>query len=185
MKRTYQPSNIKRARKHGFLKRMSTKQGRKIVNRRRAKGRKRLAVQPIGNLYLSALSSRLEQDAEGLYFLRKFSFTKADRILNRAEFVQLSKTGTKLQNRHFIAIYLPGRFDRSRLGITVSRRVGKAVTRNRIKRFAREYFRLNRQEMTGNWDINLIVKKEAAGLSSQEVFLSLQDIFRKIGASGQ
>ena len=119
---------------------------------------------------------------EGTHHLR-FCFTKADRIRNHSEFLRLSKIGKKIHNRHFVANFSSDRFQRTRLGITVTRKVGRATTRNRIKRFIREYFRLNRHIITGYWDINIIAKKKAGDISSGETFLSLQNIFDNISRS--
>ncbi len=113
----------------------------------------------------------------------RFFFSKADRLLKRREFNKLSRFGNKVQNRHFIATFAPGRFKRTRLGITVTKKVGHAVTRNRIKRLSREYFRLNRHIITGIWDINIIARHEAAELTSNQAFLSLRNIFDKISRS--
>ena len=113
----------------------------------------------------------------------RFFFAKADRILKRPDFLRLSKYGKKISNKHFVATYCPGQFENTRLGITVSKKVGNAAARNRIKRFSREYFRLKRHLLAGCLDINITARRAAAGLTSEQTFLSLKDIFDRIARS--
>jgi ribonuclease P protein component len=92
----------------------------------------------------------------------------------------LSKCGRRIQNDHFIAVFEASKRRRSRLGITVTKKVGKAVKRNRIKRCVREFFRQNRHFYPGNWEINIIAKGKAVELSAEQAYRSLEDIFERL-----
>ena len=116
--------------------------------------------------------------------MKNNTFTKADRLRKRPEFVHLSKTGRRVQNAHFIVLFAPGHHQRSRLGVTVTKRVGNAVTRNRIKRLFREFFRLKEDGVEMYLDINIIAKKEATGLTSAETFTNLESLLKKIERHG-
>jgi ribonuclease P protein component len=110
----------------------------------------------------------------------RYSFKKADRLLKRSEFVWLSRYGKKIHGRYFLAIFLPGTGAGNRLGVTVTKKVADAPGRNRIKRLVRESFRQNRHRISGNQDINVVAKRQAATMSSIEAFDDLTLIFSKI-----
>lgn len=109
-----------------------------------------------------------------------FSFRKSDRIRKRSEFLALDAEGLRVAVPWFLAVVAPSRSGRSRLGVTVSRRIGRAVERNRIRRVVREFFRLNRQMLGGPWDVHVIARREAAGQANRMLFAALQELFEKI-----
>jgi len=78
----------------------------------------------------------------------RLGFGKADRLRASSEFTRVQRRGVRVQSAHFVLYGLPGVRDGAiRLGITVSRRVGNAVVRNRVKRRVRECFRLRLRAM--------------------------------------
>ncbi len=108
------------------------------------------------------------------------TFSKEARIRKRSEFVRLSKQGQRVYSKYFVAQYYQGTGDQNRLGVTVTKKVGGAVTRNRIKRYIREFFRQQQYIIEGAWDINIIAKKEAANITSEQAFSSLQSMFDRL-----
>jgi ribonuclease P protein component len=112
-----------------------------------------------------------------------FAFKKADRIRKRSEFVGLSATGRSVRSRLFVAVAAPSDGGYSRLGLTVSRKVGNAVERNRIKRLVREYFRLNRHLLGRPLDVNVIARQAAKGQPNAVVIQELQKIFKELSGN--
>jgi ribonuclease P protein component len=102
---------------------------------------------------------------------------KTARLLKRAEFLKLSRTGAKLQSASFIVISSTNHRSESRLGITVSSKVGNSVIRNRIKRQVREFFRRRRAGLRPDTDILVIARKGAAGLSGARISSELGRVF--------
>jgi ribonuclease P protein component len=67
-------------------------------------------------------------------------FPKTERLLRRKDFLRVPSVGRRVHTAHFVVMVQ--RAERRRLGITVTKRIGGAVVRNRIRRLVREAFRL-------------------------------------------
>ena len=89
-----------------------------------------------------------------------FCFPRSLRIRKRRQFLRIQRLGKRIYTEHLI-IYLMNNKSRStRLGITVSKKLGKAHQRNRIKRLLREAFRQSLLKTTKGFDLLVIAKQE-------------------------
>ncbi len=112
--------------------------------------------------------------------MRAFSLEREERLLRRADFERLSKYGNRIDSDYFVILYTRNGLGKLRLGVTVSKRVGRAVIRNRLKRLVREHFRQHKGLFSDSYDVNVIAKGGTSDLPSRRIREALDAIVRDI-----
>ena len=95
------------------------------------------------------------------------------------EYDQVKRMGCKFYTPHFVLLVHDNSLNHSRLGITVSRKVGNSVQRNRIKRLVRDFFRLLPAAKYEKRDYSIIARRGISLLSASDINAELLYIFKK------
>ena len=117
-------------------------------------------------------------------------FQRADRVISARDYARVRRQGGRAASKNF-AVSIAARDEevpgqdgsgnksRTRLGLIVSRKVGNAVVRNRVKRSIREWFRTTGTRLAEGVDIVVIARQGAANKLSSEIWRELSSLFAK------
>ena len=109
----------------------------------------------------------------------QYTFPKAERLTLKSEYRFVFKTGEKFVGRHFICYLVRRENEGSKLGFAVSRKVGKAIVRNRIKRYLREFYRTHRSGFSTGFWLVIVARPAAAGLRYPQCVEAVEKLLKR------
>jgi ribonuclease P protein component len=116
---------------------------------------------------------------------RSEALPKEKRLAKRREFLRVYETGRKLFSRFSVVFFAANELPHSRIGITATKKLGKANKRNRLKRWTRETYRRRREPLgldTRSLDIVINVKPNAAETSFQDYSRDLAKVLERVAS---
>lgn len=97
-----------------------------------------------------------------------YSFPRAERFTRKQEYTFVFENGEKGVGRYFVCYWVRRESPGCKLGVAVSRKVGGAVERNRIKRYIREFYRTHRPGFRMNVALVVVARRDCAALGFDE-----------------
>lgn len=115
--------------------------------------------------------------------MKQFGFPRSLRVRRRQDFLNIQRNGQKQHLTNFIVFVLRNSSEEqnrpARMGVTVTRKVGNAVHRNRIKRWLREAFRHRQLRFQLGLDLVWIAKRQVQNLSFRRVELDMEGLLKR------
>lgn len=111
--------------------------------------------------------------------MKEQSYRKLGRITKHNRYRTIYQQGVWKSSQHFTIITCSNAQGIRRLGITVTRKTGNAVKRNRVKRLIREFFRLNKALFPAENDVVIMAKRNMPPLNYQEACKELTELFSR------
>jgi ribonuclease P protein component len=115
--------------------------------------------------------------------LRSEALPKQKRLAKRREFVSVYDAGQKLFSRYAVLFFAANDLQHSRIGVTATKKLGKANVRNRLKRWTREVYRRQREPLgldARSLDIVVNVKQNAAATTYQDFSRDLTRVLERV-----
>ena len=111
--------------------------------------------------------------------MKEQAYRKTERITNKSRFKEIYDQGVWRSSQHFTTITCVNTQGIIRLGITVTKKVGNAVKRNKIKRLIREFFRLNKNLFPDKHDVVIMAKRNMPPLAYRQISDELKELFTR------
>jgi len=106
-------------------------------------------------------------------------FPREERLTQKRQFMDIYEHGDKWVNAHFVCYAVRRAGQRRKMGLSVSRKVGGAIVRNRVKRYIREVYRTHRAQLRDDVQLVIVARHVSARLEYHECEASIRDLFRK------
>jgi ribonuclease P protein component len=101
------------------------------------------------------------------------------RLKLNADFQRVRQKGKSWVNRWIVLCALPNDLEHSRFGFAVSKRIGKSVVRNRIRRRMREAVRLHRPAIVDGWDLVFIARAPIVDATYSDIYHAVEELLRR------